>query len=173
MSTNTRELQIQRTWNGEPASQEEHATVNITRTAHHLHIQVDAPFHGDPPPSGPPGPLWALWEHEVVEVFVVGPEELYTEVEMGPHGHHLVLRLQGRRNPVERELPLSFEATIQGTRWTGVATLPLSWLPPEPHTVNAYAIYGQGPNRRYLACYPVPGEGPDFHRLEHFHPLDL
>ena len=116
---------------------------------------------------------WKLWEHEVVELFVLGPGETYTEIEVGPHGHHLVLQLAGRRQVLARELPL--ELTIKHTqrRWTAVAELPLVLLPPTPWRGNVYAIHGLGAKRRFLAGWPVPGPHPDFHRLEHFRPLPL
>ena len=163
---------IRTTWDGVPAEAESVA-LSLTIDAFSLRVEVDAPYHGDPPPAGPPGPTWALWEHEVVELFVAGPGERYTEIELGPHGHHLVLRLVGRRNIVERCLPLAFDARILGTRWRGLATLPLTLLPPGPHTMNAYAIHGAGTRRRYLALHPVPGDAPDFHRLECFRELAL
>ena len=49
-------------------------------------------------------------------------------------------------------------------------------LTEEPYivfTANAFAIHGVGPQRRYLACTPVPGPQPDFHRLEVFPAVDL
>ena len=112
-----------------------------------LVIEVDAPFYADPAPKGPPGSTWALWEHEVVEVFLMGQGESYTEVELGPHGHHLVLRLLGRRNIVERELPIEFEAHVEGDRWKGRARVPNSCLPDPILRLNAYAIHGTGAGR--------------------------
>jgi hypothetical protein len=50
----------------------------------------------------------------------------------------------------------------------GTAWLPRALLPPPPHRINAYSIHGAGDARRYLAWEPVPGEVPDFHRLERF-----
>lgn len=138
-----------------------------------LRIGVEAPFHDDPAPPGPPGPCWELWEHEVVELLVLGEAERYTEIELGPHGHHLVLRLEGRRNIVERALAIAFRATREGGRWRGEALIPGEYLPPRPWRGNAYSIHGQGSQRRYLAWTPVPGATPDFHRLESFAPLDL
>jgi hypothetical protein len=54
-------------------------------------------------------------------------------------------------------------------------TIARTWdgtLPP-PHRLNAFAMHGLGLRRRYLAMEPVPGEAPDFHRLEHFLPWIL
>ncbi len=170
-------LVIGHTWNGVEIAANERVELTLRLTDAAIRIDVDAPFHGDPPPPGPPGPSDGLWDYEVVELFISGaatPDEVpYTEVELSPHGHHLVLRLSGVRNVVEKVLPLEFEATISGGRWSGTAWLPRSYLPPAPWNVNAYAIHGQESERRYLAMSPVPGKGPDFHRPEVFQPLEL
>ena len=83
-------LRIDRAWDGSPADPGEAVTVVIEPHADSLVIRVDAPFHGDPPPAGPPGPTEGLWEHEVVEAFLLGPGEEYLEVELGPHGVRVV-----------------------------------------------------------------------------------
>jgi len=166
-------LKIDSTWDGAAIGPDEAVVLEIRRTEGGLRLALDAPFHGDPPPNVAPGPTWALWEHEVVELFILGSEERYTEIELGPHGHHLALRLEGRRNIVARELPLRFTANIQGDRWTGEAHLPFEFLPPGPHRGNATAIWGLGEGRRYLAAHPMPGPQPDFHRLDAWMPLSL
>ncbi len=163
-------LVVSSTWDGVPIDPAEQATVRLALAPTHLTIDVEAPFHGDPAPARGPGPTDELWEYEVVELFLAHGER-YTEIELGPHGHHLVLRLEGRRHPVERLLPLDFEARIIGSRWQGVARIARALLPPEPWTANVYAIHGAGPDRRYLAAWPVPGAEPDFHRLECFRPV--
>lgn len=165
-------LHVARTWSGEPIEADEQVTLHLYDDGD-LMIAVEAPAHGDPAPEGPPGPRPALWEHEVVELFVLGPGERYTEIELGPHGHHLVLRLHGVRNAVESGLPLDFRAEVEGARWRGLARVPRDLLPPPPHRINAYAIHGQGAARRYLAMSPVPGDKPDFHRLGHFIDIQL
>ena len=162
---------VEHTWDGRPIDRA--ATLTARRAAGVLEITVDAIYRGDPPPPGPAGPTWGLWDYEVVELFVLGPGERYTEIELGPHGHHLVLRLEGRRSAVARELPLDFEATISGGRWRGRARLDAALLPPGPHRANAYAIYGVGAARRYLAWAPAPGPAPDFHRLESFRSVTM
>ncbi len=162
------QLGIARTWDGADAAPGERAVVTLEDAGERLRIAVDAPFHGDPAPPDPPGATWALWEHEVVELFVLGPGGRYTEIELGPHGHHLVLQLEGRRKVVRRKLPLTWQPRIEGARWTGLAWLERALLPPGPHRINAYAIHGVGEARRYLAWTPVPGPAPDFHRLEAF-----
>lgn len=169
---------ITQTWDGHPIGTDEQVTLSLSPTADGLRIEVDAPFHADPPPLDPPGPTDHLWEFEVVELFLAGQITSgglvpYTEVELSPHGHHLVLRLEGIRRPVERLLPLSYEATIAGERWSGIALLPWAYLPEGLLSVNAYALHGTGENRRYLAMVPVPGTVPDFHQPAVFRPLLL
>lgn len=171
-------LKVAHSWDGAPADPAEIATLTLRRASDALRIEIDAPYHGDPPPPGPPGPTDGLWDFEVVELFVAGAADedgraRYTEIELSPHGHHLVFELVGTRHVVRRCLPLDYRAAIAGDRWRGEAVLERHFLPPPPYRGNAYAIHGQGAERRYLAATPVPGEEPDFHRVAFFPGLDL
>jgi hypothetical protein len=167
-------LRTAATWDGEAAAAGELAEVTLVAMPSGVRIEVDAPFHGDPPPPCAPGSCDGLWEREVVEVFVAGPGERYLEVELGPHGHYLVLQLEGIRRRVGPPIVLAraVETALGGGRWRGAAVVPRELLPPTPHRANAYAIHGAAP-RRYLACVPVPGAAPDFHRLDRFAPVEL
>ena len=165
------ELTIERTWDGEPARTDECARIVLDLSEAGLDVEVDAPFHGDPPPSAPVGSTDRLWEYEVVELFLLGEDERYLELELGPHGHYLALALRGPRHVEESGLAIRYEARREASRWTGRATVLASQLPPALHASNAYAIHGQGSARRYLAAHPVPGTEPDFHRLHFFQPL--
>ncbi len=170
-------LQIRHTWDGEPIDPSEFAQAVLELTPAHLLVEVEAPFHQDPPPPGAPGSTDELWNFEVVEVFVAGADHedgsvSYTEIELSPHGHFLVLELRGVRNIVRRGLPLDYQVVRDGDRWRGKARLARELLPLPPYRVNAFAIHGRGRSRRYLAAYPVPGEAPDFHRLEFFRPFE-
>ncbi len=160
------------TCHGEPASADEIATVVFRRAGADLALHVDAPFHGDSPPPGAPGALDGLWNHEVVEVFLAAPDtDDYLEVELGPHGHHLVLRLSGVRRAFARCLPLPLQVQRHDTRWTATAVVPAAWLPPGPPEawrVNVCAIHGAGPDRRYLTAARLGGVQPDFHRPTDF-----
>lgn len=172
-------LVVGRTWEGRELPSKLHRRVDLTRRAGGaVDLALVAPYCGDPPPPGPPGPTDRLWEHEVVELFLVGAPAAgapipYTELELSPHGHYLVLRFEGVRRVVDAPAPLEVAARIEGDRWRGTARLPPELLPPEPWRVNAYAIHGRGEDRSYLAMSPVPGPGPDFHRVELFPRLAL
>jgi hypothetical protein len=165
-------LTIDHTWDGAPIGDGERATLRLSADPLGLRIEVDAPFHGDPAPSAPPGPTPGLWDFEVVELFIAGSgsdaDLPYLEVELGPHGHHLVLSLRGVRQSRWSAAPMAYEAAITGDRWAGVAVVPWAWLPAGPHRGNAYAIHGAGSDRRYLAMSPTLGDKPDFHKPARF-----
>jgi hypothetical protein len=164
-------IAVARTWDGLALPADACSALELALDDGGLEIRVDAPFHGDPPPPGPPGPTDGLWEFEVVELFLLGADQRYLEVELGPHGHHLVLQLHGPRRVEARGLPLGYTASRVGARWTGRAHVPAAWLPAGLAACNAYAIHGTGAGRRHCAAWPVPGPAPDFHRLERFGPL--
>lgn len=174
-------IAIDRTWDGASASGGEIVTVALRWIADGLRLRWDAPFHGDPAPAAPmSGALRStegLWNHEVVELFIASEASLgsarpsYLEIELGPHGHHLLLRFEGVRRRVGTVEPLASSARISGNRWWGEMVIARPDLPPGPWIGNAYAIHGVGEGRRYLAADPVPGKRPDFHRLECFRAL--
>lgn len=159
---------IDRLWNGPAAQPGEIAYVSATHGGTSLCVAVDAPLHHDPPPLSAPGRCPGLWNHEVVELFIVGPDERYLELEFGPHGHYLILQLAGRRHVVTDAIELDYRVEIAGTRWWGTAELSTTLVPCPALRWNAFAIHGQGAERRYLTAHPLPGERPDFHRLESF-----
>ena len=165
-------LNIQRTWDGDDADPEHHACVRLGASTSHLIVEVDAPFFGDPPPAHPVGSTPGLWEHEVVEVFLLGADAHYLEVELGPFGHHLVLSLVGVRNPVATLSDLDFGVERGEGRWQGRAEIRREWLPKRLRWANAYSLAGIGHERRYLCHAPTGGVQPDFHRLEAFVPMD-
>ncbi|KAJ8354395.1 hypothetical protein SKAU_G00219620 [Synaphobranchus kaupii] len=147
-----------------------------------LLMEVSAPFFNDPAaPNGPPGQAFpGLWDYEVVESFFLDSmTEKYLEVEVCPHGQHLVLLLSGRGNAFQQMLPLSFHASISGNRWTGKALIPWRYFPPGVNKMNSYAIHRSAERRTYEALYPVPrnevadGQKPNFHLLEYFQDFKL
>ncbi|XP_007496407.1 UPF0462 protein C4orf33 homolog [Monodelphis domestica] len=146
-----------------------------------LLMEVSAPFFDDPlaPPGAPGQPFNGLWEYEVVEAFFLNSTTKgYLEVELCPHGQHLVLLLSSG-DAFAKELDLNFRADIHGKEWNGTALLPWEYFPPGIDKMNLYAIHGSGDRRTYEALYPIPceeiaaGQGPNFHRLEYFKPFDL
>jgi len=156
-------LRIATTWDGAALAPAACTAVQLSLAGESVRIDVDAPFAGDPAPAGT-GSVPGLWEHEVVELFVFGHRGRYTEIELGPHGHWLVLRFDGVRRRVDGGHPIAFDARISVDRWTGSAEIRRDLLPERPVRCNVFRISGRATERRYEAAVPVPGERPDFHR---------
>ena len=160
------QIPLRWTWDGQPLRPAAQLHWQLSWTRAHLMVEVDAPYYQDPPPPIPPGSCDGLWEYEVAELFLVGNKQHYVELELGPHGHYLLLQLEGVRQRVGSPLPLSYQAKILENRWTGRALVPRSYLPDPIVAYNTFAIHGQP--RVYAAHHPVGGERPDFHRIENF-----
>ena len=167
------EIRIDRLWNGEPARADEAVRMTLARSNAELTVEIDAPFHGDPSPGAPPGSTDRLWEHEVVELFLLGDDAHYLELEFGPHGHYLTIALHGERHVEASRASLRFAAVRSNRHWHGEAHVPARLLPDGLRAFNAYAIHGLGDSRRYLAAHPLRGTEPDFHQLASFAPLAL
>ncbi len=136
-----------------------------------LHLEIHAPFFDNAPPAHPPGSTPRLWEHEVVEYFILGQDQRYLEMEFGPHGHYLLLSLHGERNLIEQGMRCDYSAVISDDRktWRGTARIPVELLPPSPTHHNAYAIHEIEGSRRYMAKFTnTLDTRPNFHRLETF-----
>ncbi|MFO0688123.1 MAG: hypothetical protein U0900_05405 [Myxococcota bacterium] len=164
-------FEIRGAWDGGPLEPGESGRIDLF-LGDALEIELEAPRYGDPPPPTPPGRCDGLWDFEVLELFLLGRDDHYLELEFGPAGHWLALRLEGRRRVVSSDLGLALEVGHDGALWRARTRVPLGWLPAGLHAANAYAIHGVGAARRYLAWAPVPGPQPDFHRLECFPPLE-
>lgn len=157
-------LQVAATWDGCPLPSSELVDFSVRLDSECLLVTVTAPFYADPPPPGSGGEMPGLWEYEVVELFLVGEGGHYLEIELGPHGHYLLLLLSGVRQ-IKKQLPALHCATrISGRNWQGSIHVDRRLLPLPFRRLNAFAIHGQGGKRRYLAAFPLPGENPDFHQ---------
>eukprot|EP00794_Sanderia_malayensis_P007400 gene7401-8220_t len=173
-------FEIRSQWHDQPI---DHEPVKLflksNSESNSLDIEVEAPFFDDPAPNGKPGqPFPQLWDYEVVEAFFLGEDDKYLEVELCPHGQHLVLLLNGRRNMLKDQLSLEYSSHIdkEKKKWTGKARIPFSYFPVDVTKFNAYAIHGSGEMRIYEALYPADAskhDAPDFHRLEYFRKIDM
>jgi hypothetical protein len=171
-------LRIERDFRGLPLPAAHHAEFVLRRAPDALIVSVDAPYFGDPAPACAVGATAQLWEYEVAELFIADAGTHYLEIELSPHGHHLVLELDGVRRVVRSQLPIEYTVRIERAqssadphvlgRYRGQARVPLSYLPRAALRGNAYLIHGVAANRCYHAHNPPLGEIPDFHRLESF-----
>ena len=159
---------VAQTWDGHAITHDEDAVrVDLELGDIDLSVRIDAPFHDDPSPESDD-----LWHHEVVELMLLGLDDTYLELELSPHGRYLVLFLHGVRRVVHRGVTLDYRATIEGSRWRGVARVPIGWLPSATRALNAFAMHGVTPHRRFLAWKPTGGISPDFHRLTAYGSFD-
>jgi hypothetical protein len=133
-----------------------------------LLVRIDAPFYGDPAPVGRAGVCDGLWDYEVCEIFLVGSDSQYLELEFGPHGHYLALLLDGPRKILSHDNHLQYHAERHEGRWWGNAVVPAALVPDPIDRLNLFAIHGTGADRRYLAWSAVPGNQPDFHQPQSF-----
>ena len=169
LSVSTYELVINTTWNGEPIPTDQYVFLTYNDSdPKDLIIEIDAPYHGDAPPDCPIGSTWALWEYEVVELFLVSSSGPYLELEFGPHGHYLALWLEAPRQISKKHLKLAYDVRIEGERWLGSAKVPKHLVPAQIERWNAFSISGPPSERQYLSWDPLPGEAPDFHQTQAF-----
>ena len=164
----TKKYTIHYLWDGTSCLPSERVDISIEEHQKRLLINIDAPFHHDPPPPVPPQSLWGLWEYEVVEVFLVGSDGQYLEAEFSPHGHHLLLWLSSPRQVTHKHLPVDFEVTHTQNRWKGRAYIDLDQIPNPVQRCNFFAIHGLDKHRRYLCYSPLNTVKPDFHQPDRF-----
>ena len=165
------EITIDKTWDGKTLPVQCHTSVVLTMTEERLQIEIDAPFHDDPPPCTPAGFTDRLWEFEVVELFIVGQQQHYIELEFGPHGHYLGYRFNGIRKQTGVVSQIKCSAIILGDRWRTTASIPMAELPPKATTgwsLNATAICGTTNDRSYQSHTALSGEAPDYHQPDNF-----
>jgi hypothetical protein len=163
-------LAIEKTWDGAAAGLEERAELELTPGSACWTIDVRAAFHGDPAPASVAGSCPRLWTYEVVECFLVGHDQRYLEIELGPHGHYLLIELHGERNIVRQGMSAEYEASIdrQAHSWRARLALPAELVPAPIVALNAFALHGQQEARRHLSFHPLPGVRPNFHQPGRF-----
>ncbi len=155
-------------WSGQPVNLPSPLSIRVNTASNMLEVHVEAPLFHNTPPSSTPGSTPELWNHEVVELFILGEDERYLEIELGPHGHYLILQLHGTRQVIKQGMSCAYTTTIKGDSWSGTAHIPTSYLPPNPTHFNLYAIHNTHNQRRYLSLTPTQTKKPDFHNLTSF-----
>ena len=178
-------FKIQTLWDGTLLREDEQILFSLSFECDKVILEVEAPFYDDPKPDSSGGRmnLDGLWDFEVVELFIKGAHDKYLEIELGPHGHFLLLVCDGYRQCFHRGIdPIAYTAKISGNRWKGVLEFspellpPMSAVPAAPLSFNAFAVHSKPQGRIYATLFPPEkAEGdylvPDFHRLELVHPF--
>uniref|UniRef100_A0AC34RFI5 Uncharacterized protein n=1 Tax=Panagrolaimus sp. JU765 TaxID=591449 RepID=A0AC34RFI5_9BILA len=176
---------INQTWDGKPVDHDPikikmHWHFERVKGAPHkrvIVVEFTAPLFDDPEPDFPPGPTPGLWNYEVVELFFANNEGHYLEVEVGPHGHWLLLFHKGYRDCFNsgEDVDIEVENNFDMNTWHCRFEIPLAFFPAKVTKFNAYAIHGVNSERQYEALHPVTDGGlkePDFHKLEYFKKID-
>jgi len=163
-------LKIEHLWDGSLCMDERlWAEVSLVQTKQGLVITTRSPVLADQNIPGFPVGIRVdgLWNHDVVEIFFVGPGHQYLEIELGAGGHFLVLGFDSIRhcsNTFRSFDPnLVFDQT-NGQIWKSEILIPYKIIPENLRAINAFAIL----SGHFLAYAPVPGEKPDFHQPDHF-----
>ena len=179
--------EIQHSWDGKKI--EDHEPTKISMRWHFqrmmgkphkrvIRVKIQAPLLDDPdPPNEMAGICPGLWDFECVELFFANSRGHYTEIEVGPHGHWLVLLHNGYRQCFNKgeELQLEVVNEWKGAEWHCMLEIPLAYLPGNVSKFNAYGLHGSGEDRHYEALYAVTDgsiKEPDFHNLHFFGRID-
>ena len=132
-------------------------------------------------------------------MFFANDKGHYIEIEVGPHGHWLVLLHNGYRKCFNKgtDLELGVQNEFKGPDWECSLEIPLAYLPgswvyfyfcviikstkywyckiADITRFNAYALHGNGADRHFEALYAVTDgtvKEPDFHNTQYFGRID-
>ena len=160
-------LEIATRWDGAPLP-DLRARVILSAERDGLWIEAGM-AHARAPriPDAPRGARVAdLWEYDVVECFLAGPDGRYFELELGAGGHYLALAFDAPRRRVgdfARET-LAVEWESQPGGWRARCRVPRGWIAEPVARANAFAIA----DGKFAVHAPVGGAQPDFHRPHAF-----
>ncbi len=159
-------LEVKRRWNGDECPDKSiRGNFQVERTDGGLLITATAPkFSVEHHPNAPSGKRFdGLWDYDVLEIFFVGEDGKYIEVELGTAGHYLVLGFDGVRRRANDFYDHVFEHTFYREKdgsTINTIFIPNDILPPLITRVNAFIIA----NQEFLAHAPLPGAKADFHQ---------
>eukprot|EP01147_Barroeca_monosierra_P007578 gene7578-9853_t len=154
---------IAKTWNGENVSEKKHVEIMLRREDDSMRVIINAPYNGDPQPPSGKGSTMHLWDYEVVEVFFLGHDNKYLEIEVED-----VMTVKTQN---------SF--TLQNTIEHGDSSY-LQLFPSDSHLFNYNYQQNDGQEKQRYHCrifhpalFPATSgeKEPDFHRLEYFEKL--
>lgn len=158
-------LVVENQWNGEKSPRPDvRAEVSFEQVEGGMAVKASMPRREDEKVPDAPARTRVenLWEYDVVELFLVGDDGKYLEIELGPGGHYLILGFDGVRRRSDGHIGLDphIEMKKDDRSWSSSCLLPPSIVPTPLKAVNAFVIA----SGLYLAAFPVPGEKPDFHQ---------
>jgi hypothetical protein len=171
----TLSFRVDRLWDGNPCPDDRlWAELQLSKGKDGIKVSVQAPrLHEQSVPDVPMGSrVDKLWEHDVVELFLVGPGHEYVELELGAGGHFLVLGFSSIRKRVndftDFKPIVRFEHTSEKI-WASNIVLPWKMIPENLRAINVFAIMAG----QFMAYAPVPGIEPDFHQPDYYPVVSL
>jgi hypothetical protein len=174
------ELRLDRQWNGSAAPGGLGGLVTVQSQGARFCWSWELALAASPSvPAAPVGLVDGLWEHDVVELFLVdsrGPDDHYLELEVGPSGHWLGLELRGVRQRVRllEDARPRIDTKVSDGLWRGRLELDLSYVREivgiTPWRGLAAAVLGTeiANDRAFLTSSVLPSERPDFHQPRAF-----
>jgi hypothetical protein len=159
-------LEVESRWDGSPCPDKTiRGEFTVEREESGLRITAKAPkFSVEHQPNAPTGTRFdGLWEFDVLEIFFVGENGKYIEIELGTAGHYLVLGFDGVRRRSNDFHDMSFDHSFKreddGSTISTIL-IPNEILPTVITRANAFVIA----NQEFLSHAPLPGAKPDFHQ---------
>lgn len=163
-------------WYGNPSPWNPEMALAIEGERLSFHFRADkAPFYDRS--FGPLDFVEGLWEQDVAEIFLAGPNGRYQEINLSPTGAWWsAVFSEYRVRESEVEFPVEIEAERREDRWevqfsTALKNLEV-WnaVPRSQYRASATAIL-YAPDPVFFAWNHNTGGEPDFHRADLFRPL--
>ena len=167
-------VRVEKRWNGEDCSREDlHASAWLSQTDDGVVIRVQALVLEDQKmPEAEVGARFdGLWDFDVVEVFLVGDNHHYLEVELGAGGQWLVLEFDEirKRSNDHADLQPKFSHIRGDEVWSAEIVIPRDLVPEGFRGMCVFVIAGG----KFLSLVPMPGDEPDFHQPDVFSDASL
>lgn len=162
-------LHVDHQWNGTPVAEGCGANIWISLSTSGIVIKAQSTYGSSPriPDAPERTRIDGLWNYDVVEVFFVGEDGTYTEIELGAGGHWLVFGfsdVRKRSNDYTDFTPQMTYKKLENNQWESEILIPWQMLPKKITRMNAFVINGEN----FLSLTPLPGTQPDFHQPLHY-----
>lgn len=153
------------------------ASFQIINVADQLVFSASRPASASILPQARPNEFTPeLWRYDVAELFLLDPSSgHYLELNLAPNGAWWACWFTSPRTPKFRQPSFADFVPSHNTNansWQASLTIPLHQLPPLDTARYNVTFILDSPEQRFLTAFPLGQGEPDFHRPQHFQPLD-